>query len=286
VGLLGFQERYDIGLAKSAFYIDDIYVDRAHRRLGVGSLLLAELAVRARERNIPRIDLHVREDNSAARKLYRKLGFERLRGSIVAVLGCGVLLGRAETSSRVLQWDAGASLTSRRTAEPTTFHVRSARLKDVASLFQLKCQMAKLDGTIREIHATAHDWRRDCSGSHPRFAALVAEDDAAIIAMLTFSAHHYSALPAPALSIQDLFVHPKRRQQGIASALIEELMAHARKHQVCHIELNIRKHDSAMRAMSHRFGFARVQHCVTYLLAGPSLLQLAETVGDIAGLLT
>jgi ribosomal protein S18 acetylase RimI-like enzyme len=289
VGMLGFHERYDTGLGKPTFYIEDIYVESAHRRLGIGSSLLAELAVHARERNIPRIDLHVREDNGAARRLYRKLGFERLRGSIVSVLGGRALLGRAETAKHVLHWGAdsssNASMASRRRAEPTAFHVRFATPKDVASLFQLKRQLATLDGTIHAMRATADDWLRDGSGPRPRFAALVAEDGAAIIAMLTFSAHHYSALREPALCIQDLFVQPDRRRRGIASSLLSELFAHARKYQVCHVELTMRKHDRAGRAMSRRLGFARVHHCATYLLAGPSLLQLAEGLGDIVGLL-
>jgi ribosomal protein S18 acetylase RimI-like enzyme len=290
VGMLGFQERYDTGLGKPAFYIDDLYVESANRRLGIGSSLLAELAGRARERDIPRIDLHVREDNSAARRLYRKLGFERLRGSIVSVLGSRALFGRAKTSKGILHWDAHtssrASMASRRGADTTAFHVRFATPKDVARLFQLKCQMATLDGTIHAMRATADDWLRDSSGPRPRFAALVVEDGAAIVAMLTFSAHHYSALPGPALCIQDLFVQPDRRRRGIASALLEGLLTHARKNRVCHIELNIRERDSVTRTMSRRFGFARVHHCATYLLAGPSLLQLAECAGDIAALLT
>jgi ribosomal protein S18 acetylase RimI-like enzyme len=289
VGMLGFHERYDTGLGNPTFYIEDIYVESANRRLGIGSSLLAELAVRALERNIPRIDLHVREDNSVARRLYRKLGFERLRGSIVSVLGGRALRGRAETVKHVphrgTDASSTASMASRRGAEPMAFHVRFATPKDVARLFQLKCQMAILDGTIDAMRATADDWLRDCSGPRPRFAALLAEDDAAIIAMLTFSAHHYSALPEPALCIQDLFVQPDRRRRGIASALLTELFVHARRHQVCHVELNIRKRDSLGRTMSRRLGFARVHHCATYLLAGPSLLQLAEGAGDIAGLL-
>jgi ribosomal protein S18 acetylase RimI-like enzyme len=290
VGMLGFQERYDTGLGKSTFYIDDIYVEPASRKLGIGSSLLAELAVQARKRSIPRIDLHVREDNIAARRLYRKLGFERLRGSIVSVLGAQALLDRAETAKRVLHWGAdpspNASMASRRGAEPMAFRVRFATPKDVARLFQLKRQMATLDGTIHAMGATADDWLRDSSGPRPRFAALVAEDGAAIIAMLTFSAHHYSALPEPALCIQDLFVQPDCRRRGIASSLLAGLFAHARKHQLCHIELNIRKHDSVGRRMSRRLGFLRVHHCATYMLAWPSLLQLAECAGDVAAMLT
>jgi ribosomal protein S18 acetylase RimI-like enzyme len=290
VGMLGFHERYDTGLGGPTFYIEDIYVESARRRLGIGSSLLAELAACARARNILRIDLHVREDNSAARRLYRKLGFERLRGTVVTVLGGRALLGRAETAKRVLHWGAdassNASTVSRRGAKPMAFQVRFATPKDVARLFQMKRQMAISDGTVRALRATAHDWLRDGSGSRPRFAALVAEDDAETIGMLTFSAHHYSALAEPALCIQDLFVQPDCRRRGVASSLLAELLVHARKHTVCHIEMNIRKRDSAGRAMSRRLGFARAQHCATYLLAGPSLLRLAESAGDIAALLS
>ena len=115
---------------------------------------------------------------------------------------------------------------------------------------------------------------------------MVAEDGGAIVAMLTFTAHHYSALREPALCIQDLFVQPDRRRRGIATSLMAELLVHARKHQVRHIELNIREHDSLGRTMSNRLGFARVHHCATYLLAGPSLLQLAEAASGITSLLT
>jgi ribosomal protein S18 acetylase RimI-like enzyme len=289
VGMLGFHERYDTGLGKPAFYIEDIYVESAYRKLGIGSSLLAELAVQARKRSIPRIDLHVREDNLVARRLYRKLGFERLRGSIVSVLGARALLDRAETAKHVLPWGADASpnawMASRRGAKPMAFRVRFATPKDVARLFQLKRQMATLDGTIHAMRATADDWLRDSSGPRPQFAALVAEDGAAIIAMLTFAAHHYSALREPALCIQDLFVQPDRRRRGIASSLLAELLVHARLHQVCHIELNIRKCDKVGIAITRRLGFARVYHCATYLVAGPSLLELAESAGDIVGLL-
>jgi hypothetical protein len=61
---------------------------------------------------------------------------------------------------------------------------------------------------------------------------------------------------------------------------------HARKYRVCHIELNIQKRNSLAQSMSRRLGFTRVHHCATYILAGPSLLQLAEGAGEVAALLT
>jgi ribosomal protein S18 acetylase RimI-like enzyme len=289
VGMLDFHERYDTGLSRPTLYIEDIFVESAHRKRGVGSALLAGLAACAHERNISRIDLHVREDNSAARRLYRRLGFERLR-SIVSVLAGPPLLGRVDGAKRVLDRGAdassSASMPSSPGAAPIAFHVRFAEPEDVARLFQLKCQMATLDGNIHPMSATEDDWRRDSSGPHLKFVALVAEHAAEIIAMLTFSAHHYGALPQPALSVQDLFVQPDFRRQGIASSLLAELYVHARKAQFAHIELNIQKQNRAGNEMSRRLGFARVRHCASYSLAGPSLLQLAEAASGTTSLLT
>src|SRR5882724_10741152 len=42
VGMLDFHERYDTGLSRPTLYIEDIFVESAHRKRGVGSALLAE----------------------------------------------------------------------------------------------------------------------------------------------------------------------------------------------------------------------------------------------------
>jgi ribosomal protein S18 acetylase RimI-like enzyme len=210
-----------------------------------------------------------------------------LRGSFICVLGRQALLGRADAAKRI-HWGANAlstaSIPSHHPAKPTAICVRFATPKDVTRLFKLKRQMAMLDGTIRAMRATVDDWLRDSSGPHRQFAALVAEDGPAIIGMLTFSTHHYSGMPEPALCIQDLFVQPDCRGRDMASALLEELLAHARKYRVCHVELSIRNRNNLAQTMSRRLGFARVDHCATYHLGGRSLLRLAEGAGDIAAL--
>ena len=47
----------------------------ALRRRGIGRALLAEVLDRARERDLRRVTLEVREGNEAARALYREFGF-------------------------------------------------------------------------------------------------------------------------------------------------------------------------------------------------------------------
>lgn len=55
--------------------LENLVVAAARRRRGFGSQLLESLIASARERNVERILLEVRESNLAARELYGKFGF-------------------------------------------------------------------------------------------------------------------------------------------------------------------------------------------------------------------
>jgi len=276
VGMLTFHERYDAQY-QLTLYVEDLFVDRPYRKLGTASALLADLAAHARARDIPRIELNVREDNRAARRLYRELGFERRRDSVISVLSGDMLLDRAKDCAKDCAKDR-----AKQQAKP----VRLAERNDAARLCELKRQAAMRAETTHAVYPTEDHWIRDSFGAaHPRFAALVAESDATIVGMLTYSLRSYTALPKPAIAIVDLFVDPAHRRHAIASSLIAELSAQVSQHQYAHIELHMGAHNSAARAMSRKLGFVHVRHCVTYLLAGSRLRQLAEAAANATSLL-
>ena len=60
-------------------YLDDISVTAAYRNRGIGTALLGIAADYARQLRVPAVLLHVRKDNTAARRLYRRLGYAVLR---------------------------------------------------------------------------------------------------------------------------------------------------------------------------------------------------------------
>ncbi len=62
----------------STAYIPDIGVVSAHRRKGLGHLLLAAAAERARNVGITAIELVVDEEDDRARAFYRKVGFDEM----------------------------------------------------------------------------------------------------------------------------------------------------------------------------------------------------------------
>jgi ribosomal protein S18 acetylase RimI-like enzyme len=284
VGMLTFHERYDAQY-QSTLYIEDLFVEPAYRKLGAASVLLANLAAHARAQNSPRIELNVREDNRAARRLYRELGFERRRDSVISILSGDTLLDRAKAARRPAPMQPIVAVEGRE-AEPIAHRVRLADRNDAARLCELRRQGAIRGETTHAVYPTEDHWVRDSLGAaHPRFTALVAESDATIVGMLTYSLRSYTALPKPAIAILDLFVDPAYRRQAIGTSLMAELSAHVSEHQYAHIELHMGTHNSAARAMSRKLGFVHVRHCVTYLLAGSPLRQLAEAAANAASLL-
>jgi len=57
-------------------WVNYVAVDPAYRRRGYGRQLMAEVERRLRERNCPKINLMVRQDNSAVVGFYQSLGYK------------------------------------------------------------------------------------------------------------------------------------------------------------------------------------------------------------------
>ncbi len=56
--------------------LEDLYVVPQHRSKGVGSLLLQEAEIRVQQKGYPHIGLGVGVDNTGARRLYQRHGYE------------------------------------------------------------------------------------------------------------------------------------------------------------------------------------------------------------------
>ncbi|MBQ8136358.1 MAG: GNAT family N-acetyltransferase, partial [Clostridia bacterium] len=59
--------------------IDEFCVDEAHRRLGIGSAMIAFIRVYAKEKGFSRIELNMWEFNQGALLFYQEAGFETYR---------------------------------------------------------------------------------------------------------------------------------------------------------------------------------------------------------------
>jgi len=162
---------------------------------------------------------------------------------------------------------------------PIGLVVRPAKPGDVPILLHMKRQLAIMEKTEFALRATDQDWLRDGFGLNPRFEACIAERQAAIAGMVTFSERYYTGWAGSSLYIQDLYVDPGHRRNGVASALLARVAAVAIERACAFVELAVRD-DNPARRLYRDAGFQRVLHCVSYVLGGPALVGLAGASGN------
>jgi len=80
VGMALFFHNYSTFLAQPGIHLEDLYIQPAHRGLGLGKALITRLAQLAVERDCGRLEWQVLDWNEPARQFYRSLGAKALDG--------------------------------------------------------------------------------------------------------------------------------------------------------------------------------------------------------------
>lgn len=65
--------------------IEDVVVDEQYRGKGIGEKISRELIALAKKAKVRRIELSTRQTRVAARKLYEKLGFEKMESDVYRI---------------------------------------------------------------------------------------------------------------------------------------------------------------------------------------------------------
>jgi GNAT superfamily N-acetyltransferase len=155
------------------------------------------------------------------------------------------------------------------------FQVRAAQPKDIPALMRLKRLLAQGENALHAVHASEADWLRDGFGANAGFTAFVAEDFSGVMGTATCSPRVVTGWNGPVVFLQDLFVEPACRRQGVASALMAGVAALARDVGSPIVELTVRSDNPAQNFYLHS-GFQPLPHCLTFVLAGPALDALAD----------
>jgi ribosomal protein S18 acetylase RimI-like enzyme len=93
IGMAICSERYVTGWGGPTVYLQDLFVDPAHRRRGVGEALVAKVAAFAVQCGSPIIEINVRADNPACH-FYRRTGF-------LEVSNCAIYYGNTDVLHRL-----------------------------------------------------------------------------------------------------------------------------------------------------------------------------------------
>ncbi|MBV8207369.1 MAG: GNAT family N-acetyltransferase [Acidobacteria bacterium] len=106
---------------------------------------------------------------------------------------------------------------------PAAIKIRPAGAADVPTILQFIRGLAEYERAPEQAVATADDLLRDGFGAAPRFRVLIAEHNATAAGFAFFFFNYSTWLGRPGLYLEDLFVRPEFRGQGIGKALLLRL---------------------------------------------------------------
>jgi GNAT superfamily N-acetyltransferase len=101
--------------------------------------------------------------------------------------------------------------------------IRPATENDIPAILKLIHLKAKFDGCPESVAATADRLQQDLFGESPLASVLLAEVGGAIAGFATYHRIYSTFLAKPGIWLDDLYLKPEFRRQGIGQTLMLEL---------------------------------------------------------------
>ncbi|HZQ35326.1 MAG TPA: GNAT family N-acetyltransferase [Dehalococcoidia bacterium] len=153
--------------------------------------------------------------------------------------------------------------------------IRPATVADVSLLVRLIRGLAEYERMLDECEANEAALREHLFGARPYAEALVAEVNGEPAGFALFF-HTYSTFRArPGLWLEDIFVVPERRGQGLGKALFAELARLAAARGCARLEWSVLNWNEPSIAFYKRLGAAFKHEWTTCRLDGAALAALA-----------
>lgn len=124
--------------------------------------------------------------------------------------------------------------------------------------------------------AAARRLLADAFGRRPRYRLLIAEQGRRMVAYAVFFNTYSTFLARPSLYLEDLFVLPDARRQGIAAAMMRKLAALAVKERCGRFEWNVLDWNENARRFYRRLGARHLKAWEVWRLDGRALSGLAR----------
>ncbi|MEL6778119.1 MAG: GNAT family N-acetyltransferase [Cyanobacteria bacterium J06597_16] len=105
--------------------------------------------------------------------------------------------------------------------------IRLATPADVSSIYSLIQALSEYEKLAHEMVGTEADLHKGLFGEKPFAEALVAEVEGEAVGVALYFYNFSTFLMKPGIYLEDLFVLPDYRKQGIATALLKELASRA-----------------------------------------------------------
>ncbi|HEV3322158.1 MAG TPA: GNAT family N-acetyltransferase [Solirubrobacteraceae bacterium] len=123
------------------------------------------------------------------------------------------------------------STRSRRPARRRPLVIRDACDGDVPELLEMFAELAEYEDLLHELHATEKQLSEALFGASPAAQALIAEleDPHVVIGYALYFPTFSSFLASSGVWLEDLFVRPAHRREGVGRALLAAVAARLRE---------------------------------------------------------
>ena len=203
VGFALFFHNYSTFLAKPGIYLEDLFVLPEFRRLGIGKAILSYLAQLAISRDCGRLEWSVLDWNESAIAFYKRMGASILEETRI----CRI---------------TGESLTQLASGELSSL-LRSSVPEDMSVLFGLLQGKADFDKKLHTLTGNPDTLKEHLFGKQTYVEAILAESEGQAVGFATFLHNYSTFLTKPGLYVDDLFVLPDYRRQGLGKAMLTHL---------------------------------------------------------------
>lgn len=160
----------------------------------------------------------------------------------------------------------------------SSFILRSATPNDVPSLFDLIQALAEYEKLADAVTGNAEALKEHLFGSRPCIEAIIGEYAGQAVGFALFFTNYSTFLTKPGLYLEDLFVLPEYRRQGIGKALITHLAKLAVERGYGRLEWSVLDWNEGAIAFYRLMGAAILDDWRICRVTGDSLTDLAATL--------
>jgi GNAT superfamily N-acetyltransferase len=157
--------------------------------------------------------------------------------------------------------------------------VRRAARDDVSMLLELFAELAEYEHLTHELHATERGLAAALFGERPLAEALIAERDGTALGYALYFPTFSSFLTSTGVWLEDLFVRPSHRDEGVGRALLSAVAARVRERGGERLEWAALDWNELALGFYRRIGAETMGEWITHRLDGDALARMAGEGG-------
>lgn len=158
--------------------------------------------------------------------------------------------------------------------------VRAAEPRDAPTLLELFGELAEYEHLTHELRATEQGLVAALFGERPVAEALIAERDGDALGYALYFMTFSSFLTSTGVWLEDLFVWPAHRGEGVGGALLSTVAARVREQGGKRLEWAVLDWNELALGFYRRLGAEGKGEWITHRLDGAALERVA---GEVAG---